>query len=119
MVKKILLAFTVLFVLGSGVAASTLADVQKRGLLLCGSNPGLAGFALPDGQGHWAGLDVDFCRAISAAVFGDAGKVKFVPLSPKDRLSALQSGAIDVLASNTTWTLSREAGQDLLFAGII
>jgi general L-amino acid transport system substrate-binding protein len=119
MVKKILLAFTVLFVLGSGATASTLADVKKRGLLLCGSNPGLAGFALPDGQGHWAGLDVDFCRAISAAVLGDAGKVKFVPLSPKDRLSALQSGAIDVLASNTTWTLSREAGQDLLFAGII
>src|ERR1700758_2603368 len=66
MVKKILLAFAVLFVLGSWAAASTLADVKKRGLLVCGSNPGLAGFGLPDGQGHWAGFDVDFCRAIAA-----------------------------------------------------
>jgi general L-amino acid transport system substrate-binding protein len=118
MVKKILLAFTVLFVLGSGVAASTLADVKKRGLLVCGSNPGLAGFGLADGHGRWAGFDVDFCRAIAAAIFGDAGKVKFVALAPKDRLQALRSGQIDALASNTTWTLSREAGQDLLFAGI-
>ncbi len=119
MVKKIVFAATALLILVSAAAASTLADVKKRGLLLCGSNPGLAGFGLPDGQGHWAGIDVDFCRAISAAIFGDAGKVKFVPLSPKDRLPALQSGGIDVLASNATWTLSREAGQDLLFAGII
>jgi general L-amino acid transport system substrate-binding protein len=119
MVKKIVLAVTALFILSSGAAAGTLADVKNRGLLVCGSNPGLAGFGLPDGHGRWAGFDVDFCRAIAAAIFGDAGKVKFVPLAPKDRLQALRSGQIDVLASNTTWTLSREAGQDLLFAGIV
>jgi general L-amino acid transport system substrate-binding protein len=118
MLKKIVIAFAVLFAVASGVAADTLSEVKKRGFLVCGSNPGLAGFGLPDGHGQWAGFDVDFCRAIAAAIFSDAGKVKFVPLAPKDRLQALRSGQIDVLASNTTWTLSRETGQDLLFAGI-
>jgi general L-amino acid transport system substrate-binding protein len=119
MVKKIAIAFAVLFILAWEASAGTLAEVKKRGLLVCGSGLGLAGFGLPDGQGRWAGFDVDFCRAIAAAIFGDAGKVKFVPLAPKDRFQALRSGQIDVLASNTTWTLSREAGQDLLFAGVI
>ena len=118
MTKITALVFTALLALAAGAHADTLAAVKKRGLLICGSNPGLAGFGLPDGQGNWTGFDVDFCRAIAAAIFGDAGKVKFVPLAPKDRFQALRSGQIDVLASNTTWTLSRETGQNLLFAGI-
>ncbi|MCI0599638.1 MAG: amino acid ABC transporter substrate-binding protein [Beijerinckiaceae bacterium] len=118
MVKKSVLALAVIGLLISAAAADTLAQVKKRGLLTCGSNPGLAGFGLPDGNGQWAGLDIDFCRALAAAIFGDTGKVKFVPLAPKDRFQALQSGKVDVLANNTTWTLSRETGQGLLFAGV-
>ena len=74
-------------------------------MLNCGANGTLAGFGLPDAQGNWTGLDVDFCRAIAAAVLNDASKVKFVPLSTKDRFTALQSGEVDVLARNTTWTV--------------
>jgi general L-amino acid transport system substrate-binding protein len=118
MIKRTVFLFTVFMILASAASADTLAEIKKRGLLLCGSNAKLSGFGLQDESGRWAGFDVDFCRAIAAAIFGDAGKVKFVPLAPKDRLQALRSGQIDVLASNTTWTLSRETGQDLLFAGI-
>ena len=119
MLKGSVLALAAILVLGGSVArADTLDQVKKRGYLACGSNPGRAGFGLPDRHGHWAGLDIDFCRALAAAIFGDAGKVKFVPLTAKDRFAALQSGAVDVLASNATWTLSRETKQGLLFAGI-
>jgi general L-amino acid transport system substrate-binding protein len=99
-------------------AASTLDQVKQRGYLTCGSNPGLAGFGLPDSNGIWTGLDVDFCRAIAAAIFDDPNKVKFIALNAKDRFTALQSGEVDVLAHNTTWTISREAGQGLLFTGV-
>src|SRR5579863_1315731 len=99
-------------------AASTLDQVKQRGYLICGSNPGLAGFGLPDSNGNWTGLDVDFCRAVAAAVFDDPAKVKFIALTAKDRFTALQSGEVDVLAHNTTWTISREAGQGLLFTGV-
>ena len=98
--------------------AGTLDQVQQRGFLICGSNPGVAGFGLPDDKGDWTGFDVDFCRAVAAAIFNDAGKVKFIPLSGKDRFTALQSGSVDVLSRNTTWTISRETGQGFLFAGI-
>jgi general L-amino acid transport system substrate-binding protein len=98
--------------------AGTLDQVKNRGYLQCGSNPGLAGFGLPDDKGNWTGLDVDFCRAIAAAIFNDPAKVKFIALTAKDRFAALQSGEIDVLAHNTTWTQSREVGQGLLFTGI-
>ncbi len=118
MTKKAFLALASILLLVSAAAADTLAQVKKRGQLTCGANAGLAGFGLPDGHGHWSGLDIDFCRAIAAAIFGDPGKVKFVPLAPKDRFQALKSGQVDVLANNTTWTLSRETGQGLLFAGI-
>ena len=87
-------------------------------MLNCGSNGTLAGFGLPDAQGKWTGLDVDFCRAIAAAIFNDANKVKFVPLSAKDRFTALQSGEVDVLARNTTWTSSRDTSLGLNFAGV-
>ena len=119
MLKKAVLVLAAgLIVAATAARAGTLDQIKKRGFLTCGSNPGLAGFGLPDGNGHWAGLDVDFCRAIAAAIFNDAGKVRFIPLTAKDRFAALQSGAVDVLANNTTWTLSRETGQGSLFAGV-
>jgi general L-amino acid transport system substrate-binding protein len=99
-------------------AAQTLKKVKDRGSLICGANGELAGFGLPDAQGKWTGLDVDVCRAIAAAIFNDASKVKFVPLSAKDRFTALQSGEIDVLSRNTTWTSSRDASQGIMFAGV-
>ncbi len=107
------------FVAGASFAsAGTLDNVKAKGFLACGSNPGLAGFGLPDDKGQWAGLDVDFCRAVAAAIFNDASKVKFIPLSAKDRFTALQSGEVDVLARNGTWTQSREASLNLLFGGV-
>lgn len=99
-------------------SAQTLKQVKDRGILNCGSNTGLAGFGLPDAQGKWTGLDVDTCRAIAAAVLGDSSKIKFVPLSAKDRFTALQSGEVDVLARNTTWTSSRDTQLGLNFTGV-
>jgi len=113
--KKLLMtvAAGAAFVMAAGAAsAQTLNQVKARGVLQCGSNTGLAGFGQPDAQGNWSGLDVDYCRAIAAAVFNDATKVKFVPLSAKDRFTALQSGEIDVLVRNTTWTMSRDSNLD-------
>ncbi len=99
-------------------SADTLSDVQARGSLNCGTNTGLAGFAAPDNQGNWAGLDVDVCRAIAAAVLGDAKKIKFVPLGTKERFTALQSGEIDVLARTSTWTFSRDTELGLDFVAV-
>jgi len=101
----------------SAQAGKTLDQIKQRGYLTCGVNPGLAGFGLPDDKGAWTGLDVDLCRAITSAIFDDPGKVKFVPLTAKDRFTALQSGEIDVLIRNGTWTQSREADLGLLFTG--
>jgi general L-amino acid transport system substrate-binding protein len=98
--------------------ASTLEEVKSRGELRCGVNIGLAGFSAPDDKGEWQGLDVDFCRAIAAAIFKDPSKVKFVPLSAKERFTALQSGEIDLLSRNTTWTMSRDTDQGLNFVGV-
>ncbi len=96
----------------------TLKAVQDRGVLVCGVNPGLLGFASQDGRGAWIGFDVDFCRAVAAAVLGDPQKVRFVPVDANTRFTALQSGAIDLLSRNSTWTLSREAELKLQFAAI-
>jgi general L-amino acid transport system substrate-binding protein len=96
----------------------TLAQVKARGTLNCGVGPGLAGFGLPDAQGNWSGLDVDFCRAMAAAIFDDPKKVKFVPLSAKDRFTALQAGEVDLLARNTTWTMSRDTSLGLNFGPV-
>jgi len=98
--------------------AQILKAVQERGVLSCGVSQGLPGFSAPDDTGKWSGLDVDVCRAIAAAVLNDPTKVKFVPLSAKDRFTALQSGEIDVLSRNTTWTLSRDASLGLNFTGV-
>ncbi len=108
----------ILAVATQGASAQTLKAVKDRGMLNCGANGTLAGFGLPDAQGNWTGLDVDFCRAIAAAVLNDATKVKFVPLSTKDRFTALQSGEVDVLARNTTWTSSRDSSLGLNFVGV-
>jgi general L-amino acid transport system substrate-binding protein len=105
-------------VLSAPVRAATLDDVKARGSLNCGANGQLPGFGMPDAQGVWTGLDVDLCRAIAAAIFNDATKVKFVPLSAKDRFTALQSGDVDVLARNTTWTLSRDTQLGLNATGV-
>ena len=97
--------------------AGTLDQVKARGQLICGANPGLAGFGLPNDQGVYKGLDVDECRAIAAAIFNDPNKVKYLPINAKDRPTILASGEIDVLIRNTTWTLSRETG-GMFFTGI-
>ena len=102
----------------SAASADTLDDVKAKGFVQCGVNTGLAGFSSPDDKGDWTGLDVDFCRAVAAAVFGDGTKVKFTPLSAKDRFTALQSGEIDILSRNTTWTINRDTALGLNFAGI-
>jgi general L-amino acid transport system substrate-binding protein len=94
----------------SGVSANgTVASIRQRGYLICGASTGTAGFGMPDAQGYWRGLDVDVCRAIAAAVLGDKDKARFVPLTGQQRLTALQSGEIDVLPRTTTWTLSRDS----------
>jgi general L-amino acid transport system substrate-binding protein len=100
-------------------AKSTLRAVRERGYLHCGVSQGLPGFSNPDDKGNWTGIDVDFCRAVAAAIFGDAAKVRYRPLSAKDRFTALQSGEVDLLSRNTTWTLTRDTALGLDFAGTI
>ncbi len=99
-------------------AAQTLKAVKERGALVCGVSQALYGFASPDEKGNWTGFDVDLCRAIAAAIFNDPMKVKYVPLAAGERFAPLQSGAIDVLSRNTTWTMGRETSLGLNFAGV-
>lgn len=99
-------------------AGKTLDTIKQRGQLVCGVSTGVAGFSQADSSGNWSGLDVDTCRAVAAAVLGDAKKVKWVPLTTAQRLTALQSGEIDVLSRATTWTLSRDASLGLQFTGV-
>ncbi|MDH4392701.1 MAG: amino acid ABC transporter substrate-binding protein [Aquabacterium sp.] len=96
-------------------AGKTVDAIKARGQLICGVNTGLAGFSAADSQGNWSGLDVDVCKAIAAAMLGDASKVKYVPLNAQQRFTALQSGEIDILSRNTTWTLTRDASLGLNF----
>ena len=103
---------------GSAHAQSTLDAVQKKGYVQCGVNVGLAGFSQPDSQGVWKGIDVDVCRAVAAAVFGDAGKVRYTPLTAQQRFTALQSGEVDILSRNTTWTITRDTSLGLNFVGV-
>lgn len=98
--------------------ADTLADIRSKGFVRCGVSQGLPGFSSPDTKGHWTGIDVDVCRAISAAIFGDPDKVKYTPLSAKERFTALQSGEVDLLSQNTTWTLVRDTSLGLNFTGV-
>lgn len=105
---------------GSGGAGPgpTLRAVRQRGRLTCGVHQGLVGFAHTDNRGVWRGFDIDFCRAMAAAIFGDAGAVRFAPLTAEQRFVALVDGRIDVLWRNTSWTLSRDTGREVIFAGI-
>jgi general L-amino acid transport system substrate-binding protein len=119
--KRVSLVVTLALAAGLSVqaaSAQTLKTVKDRGMLSCGVSQGLPGFSSPDDKGNWTGLDVDICRAIAAAIFNDATKIKFVPLSAKDRFTALQSGEIDVLSRNTTWTLSRDTSLGANFTGV-
>ena len=102
----------------SAIAQSTLDAVQKKGFVQCGVNTGLAGFSQPDSKGVWKGLDVDTCRAVAAAVFGDANKVRYTPLTAQQRFTALQSGEVDLLSRNTTWTITRDTSLGLNFVGV-
>jgi general L-amino acid transport system substrate-binding protein len=112
------LAIALVLVCASAAAQSTLDGVRKKGYVQCGVNTGLAGFSQPDSKGVWRGIDVDLCRAVAAAVFGDAGKVRFTPLTAQQRFTALQSGEVDILSRNTTWTLSRDTSLGLNFVGV-
>jgi general L-amino acid transport system substrate-binding protein len=113
-------AASALAVAASGPAhAGAIFDaIKDKGFVQCGVNVGLAGFSNPDDAGNWSGIDVDVCRAIAAAVFGDAEAVKFTPLTSKERFTALQSGEVDVLSRNTTWTLNRDSALGLDFTGV-
>lgn len=115
------------FVLGAAVSAAvataasagTLDDIKQKGFVQCGVTTSLAGFAVPDSNNNWTGMDVDFCRAIASAIFNDPAKVKFTPLNAKERFTALQSGEVDLLSRNTTWTMSRDTSLGLKFAGVM
>jgi general L-amino acid transport system substrate-binding protein len=102
----------------STASAATLDDVRAKGFLECGVNHGLPGFSSSDEKGNWRGMDVDICRGLAAAIFKDSSKVKFVPLTAKERFTALQSGEVDVLSRNTTWTMTRDTALGLNFAGV-
>src|SRR6201996_7000333 len=105
--KRVIIAAGLLAASVAGAQAATLDAVKQRGTLVCGVSTGFAGFSTPDSQGNFKGLDADYCRAIAAAIFGDAGKVRFVALTAQNRFTALQSGEIDVLLRNSTQTYLR------------
>jgi len=114
-----LLAFVCFMHFSSVTQAGTLEDVRARGYLKCGVSEGLVGFSAKDKKGIWRGFDVDFCRALAAAIFGSTNKVKYSSLTAEQRFDALTKGEIDVLSRNTTWTMSRDVGQALEFIGVI
>jgi general L-amino acid transport system substrate-binding protein len=119
--KRVTLALTLAVAAGltaQAADAQTLKTIKDRGMLSCGVSQGLPGFSSPDDKGNWTGLDVDVCRAIAGAIFNDPAKVKYVPLSAKDRFTALQSGEVDVLSRNTTWTISRDTSLGANFTGV-
>ena len=113
-----ILAMLLLCVAGVAQGQSTLDAVKSKGFVQCGVNTGLAGFSQPDSKGMWKGLDVDLCRAVAAAVFGDAAKVRYTPLTAQQRFTALQSGEVDILSRNPTWTVTRATSLGLNFAGV-
>ena len=121
MLRRILAPLALLCAAAPALAqapASTLDAVMKKGFVQCGVNVGLAGFSQPDSQGVWRGIDVDLCRAVAAAVFGDAGKVRYTPLTAQQRFTAVQSGEVDILSRNTTWTATRDTSLGLNFVGV-
>ena len=117
-VSKILLAAAAATVLSTAASAGTLDDVKAKGFVQCGATTGLAGFAAPHDAGEWAGFDVDYCRALAAAIFGAPSQVKYTPTTGVNRFPALQSGEVDLLARNTTWTFSRDVNLGFEFVGV-
>jgi len=115
--KRLMLLLAVLSA-APALAQSTLEAVRSKGFVQCGVNTGLAGFSQPDSKGVWRGIDVDVCRAVAAAVFGDSAKVRYTPLTAQQRFTALQSGEVDILSRNTTWTITRDTGLGLNFVGV-
>ena len=113
-----MLAVAAMALSASTASAATLDDVKAKGFVQCGVSQGLPGFSNANSDGDWSGMDVDLCVGVAAAVFGDGTKVKFSPLSAKERFTALQSGEIDILSRNTTWTMSRDTQLGLNFAGV-
>lgn len=114
----ILALFATAFLAGTTAQAATLDVVKQRGELRCGVSQGVLGFSAPDDKGEWSGFDIDFCRAVAAATLGSPEKVKYVPLSTKERFTALQSGEVDLLSRQTTWTLSRDTDLGMSFVGV-
>jgi general L-amino acid transport system substrate-binding protein len=114
--RKIL--FLLLAAAAPALAQPTFDAVRSKGYVQCGVNTGLAGFSQPDSKGVWRGIDVDVCRAVAAAVFGDANKVRYTPLTAQQRFTALQSGEVDILSRNTTWTVTRDTSLGLNFVGV-
>lgn len=115
---SVVAASTAMMATSAQAADSTLDKVTKQGFLTCGVSTGLPGFSNPNSKGEWEGIDVEYCQAVAAAVLGDKTKVKYVPLTAKERFTALQSGEIDVLSRNTTWTLHRDTALGLNFVGV-
>ncbi len=118
MLKHAVAAVLALVFVGAAHAGKTLDAIKQRGQLVCGVNPSLPGFSAADSQGNWTGLDVDVCKALAATVLNDASKIKWVPLNASQRFAALQSGEVDILSRNTTWTLTRDASLGLHFTGV-
>src|SRR6266849_9845723 len=119
--KRGIFLFGIAFALGLSVAAApaqTLKAVKDRGSLVCGVSQGLPGFSNPDDKGNWTGFDVDFCRAVAAAILDDPKKTKFVPLDANERFKELQSRKVDILSRNSTWSMSRETNYDLYFPAV-
>ncbi|BFM50193.1 amino acid ABC transporter substrate-binding protein [Marinomonas sp. THO17] len=117
-VGKFLSTAAIAATISTGAAAATLDDVKAKGFIQCGVSQGVPGFSNADDKGNWTGIDVDACRATAAAIFGDAQAVKFTPLSAKERFTALQSGEIDILSRNTTWTYTRDTALGLDFTAV-
>jgi general L-amino acid transport system substrate-binding protein len=116
--RKLVIATALLALFaGTAYAGKTIDTIKQRDQLVCGVNPSLPGFSAADSQGNWVGLDVDICRAVAATLLGDPKKIKWVPLNASQRFTALQSGEIDILSRNTTWTLTRDASLGLFFTG--
>ena len=113
-----LFASVLMLSFGASAIADTLSDTKDRGHVRCGVSQGLAGFSFADADGNWSGIDVDVCRAVSAAIFGDADKVEYFGVSAKERFTKLTAGEYDILSRNTTWTLSRDAKIGLTFNGV-
>ncbi|MEZ8240158.1 amino acid ABC transporter substrate-binding protein [Vibrio splendidus] len=118
LLASVVAASTAMMATSVSAAESTLDKVTSQGFLTCGVSTGLPGFSNPNSKGEWEGIDVEYCQALAAAVLGDKTKVKYVPLTAKERFTALQSGEIDVLSRNTTWTLHRDTALGLNFVGV-